>query len=73
MSFIFHPAAEHELHEAAAYYDDKSPGLGRELILELFRAVDFVCENPEGAPRVSDGERRKLVAQVMCRQSSLAA
>jgi len=63
MSFIFHPAAEQELHEAATYYDDKSPGLGREFILELFRAVDFVCENPEAAPRVSDGKRRKIVAR----------
>ncbi len=63
MTYIFHPAAEQELYEAAAYYDDKSPGLGREFILEIFRGIDFVCEHPDAAPSVSDGQRRKLVAR----------
>ncbi len=63
MTYVFHPAAEQELYEAAAYYDEKSVGLGREFILEIFKAVDLVREYPEAAPRISDLERRKLVAR----------
>ena len=63
MNYTFHPAAEQELYEAAAYYDDQSPGLGREFILEIFGAVDFVRECPETAPPISNTERRKLVAR----------
>lgn len=36
MNFSFHPEAEHEFIEAAAYYEDCEPGLGLDFSREVY-------------------------------------
>jgi toxin ParE1/3/4 len=43
----FHPKAEAELDEAAAWYQSKRSGLGKEFRLAVERAVDRISENPQ--------------------------
>lgn len=47
----FHPEAEVELAAEAAYYEERSPGLGARFLREVEAAVGLACEFPEiGAP-----------------------
>jgi len=51
MKLEFHPEAESELIEAAAYYELQVPGLGERFEAEVHRATDLLLEQPEiGAP-----------------------
>ena len=60
MKLEFHPEAELELIEAAAYYELQVPGLGERFEAEVRRATDLLLEHPEiGAP--ADPVLRKLV------------
>ena len=59
--FSFHPMAEQELNEAAAYYEAESDGLGSAFIKEVEDAVDHVLDYPESAPLVNRLVRKKLV------------
>ena len=59
--FSFHPIAEQELNEAAAYYEAESHGLGAAFLREVEHAVQQVLEYPESAPLVNRPVRRKLV------------
>lgn len=60
MKLEFHPDAELELIEAAAYYELRVPGLGEHFEVEIRRATAFLLEHPEaGAP--ADPVLRKLV------------
>ncbi len=47
MRLEFHPEAELELIEAAAYYELQVPGLGERFEAEVRRAADFLLEHPE--------------------------
>jgi mRNA-degrading endonuclease RelE of RelBE toxin-antitoxin system len=47
------PEAEHELEEAADYYDDQREGLGTEFIVEFRRALDLVLRWPTAWARVA--------------------
>jgi toxin ParE1/3/4 len=64
-----HPEREVELHEAAVWYDDKSPGLGDELLEEVSRWLDLIAEVPSawpewpGAPNLDPPIRRGLTTQ----------
>ena len=61
MSFRFHPEAEHELREAVDYYEDIEPGLGYDLSVEVYSAIQRAVAFPLAWP-VLDGEiRRALV------------
>lgn len=42
----FHPAAEAEMNEAAAYYEDASPGLGADFLAEVERSMSQIQANP---------------------------
>jgi hypothetical protein len=44
---VFHPAAEEEATQAAAYYEAQRAGLGREFRLEFNAAVQRIRENPQ--------------------------
>ena len=46
MKLEFHPAAELELIEAAAYYEEQVPGLGWRFEAEIRRAVDLLLQRP---------------------------
>ena len=60
MTFEFHPEAEVELIEAAAYYERHVPGLGERFQSEIRRVVDLLVSQPQiGAP--VDSDLRKFV------------
>jgi len=48
---IFHRLAERELREAVDYYDERSPGLGGELLTEIRQATLLLSRHPKLAPR----------------------
>jgi plasmid stabilization system protein ParE len=47
MKLEFHPQAELELIEAAAYYELQVPGLGWRFEAEVRRAADLLLERPQ--------------------------
>lgn len=53
----FLPRAQGELNEAAAFYDKARPGLGRDFLGELQRALDHVAEQPEAGARLDESTR----------------
>lgn len=55
----FHPDADAEIHEAAQYYEDRSTGLGAELLDEVERALGLIARNPEACQRVGSRARRR--------------
>jgi len=57
MKLEFHPEAELELIEAAAYYELQVRGLGERFEAEVRRATDLLLEQPEiGAPAGAPGK-----------------
>jgi len=59
--FSFHPMAQEELNEVAAYYEAESEGLGAAFLREVETAVRHVLDYPESAPSVNRLVRKKLV------------
>lgn len=60
MTFEFHPEAEVEFIEAAAYYERQVAGLGERFQSEVRRIVDLLVSQPQiGAP--ADPDLRKFV------------
>jgi len=53
--------AEHELNDAAEYYEVESAGLGKAFLKEIERIFNFIVKYPEAAPLVNQTVRRKLV------------
>lgn len=47
MRYEFHPEAEAEFIEAAAYYERNVPGLGERFGNEVRRTIDLLLEYPE--------------------------
>lgn len=58
-----HVAAEVQIIEAADYYDLSSPGLGREFIEEVWRAIGNTTEFPEAGPLVRGRVRKRRIAR----------
>ena len=58
-SITFHSDAEVEINEAARYYEDRSPGLGFELLGEVERALGLISRNPDAWQRIGKRARRK--------------
>jgi plasmid stabilization system protein ParE len=58
MKLEFHPEAELELIEAAAYYEQQVPGLGWRFEAEVQRAVDLLLERPRIGAEVDPVLRR---------------
>ena len=58
MRLEFHPEAELELIEAAAYYELQVPGLGERFEAEVRRATDLLLEHPEIGQSVDPDLRR---------------
>jgi hypothetical protein len=57
-SAIFNPLAARELGEAVEYYDEARQGLGDEFLHEVERAIAFLDQYPEAAPKVGREVRR---------------
>lgn len=45
---VFHPAAQDEVEEAAAYYEKRRSGLGQDFRLQFELALGKIIENPQG-------------------------
>ncbi|MCH7532352.1 MAG: type II toxin-antitoxin system RelE/ParE family toxin [Gemmatimonadetes bacterium] len=57
---IVHPAALAELTEASAFYEERAPGLGRDLFEEAVRVFQLIGENPSIAAEFEEPYRRYL-------------
>jgi len=61
MHVILHPLAESELLEAVRFYEDRAPGLGKDLLQDFQRAVDRIHDNPESGVKMGQLVRRLLL------------
>ncbi len=61
----FFPQAREELEAAAAWYDERRPGLGVELVAEIDEAVGQISDYPEGWPLWRDDRpyRKRLLSR----------
>jgi toxin ParE1/3/4 len=57
----FHRLAEHELNEAAQYYDLEDPGLGAAFLGEVDRCLQSIQAHPEAGAIVRGAVRRWLL------------
>jgi toxin ParE1/3/4 len=57
----FHRLAEHELNEAAQYYDLEDPGLGGAFLDEVDRCLDSIQAHPEAGVILRGDVRRRLL------------
>jgi plasmid stabilization system protein ParE len=57
--FLF--PAEEEMHEAARFYEDRSPGLGRDFLDEVERTIDSIVKDPYSGRRISGHIRRRIL------------
>lgn len=58
MNYTFHPEAEAEFLEAIAYYEERQPGLGHDLAVEVYSAIKIVLESPKVWPLLVGDMRR---------------
>ena len=56
-----HPGAKSELREGADWYEQRSPGLGRDLLDEAARAVESIRQRPTRWPVHRAGTRKRLL------------
>jgi plasmid stabilization system protein ParE len=55
------PAASRDMDEAYRWYEDRSPGLGREFARSVDACLDGICRNPELYEIVYKQYRRAIV------------
>ena len=58
MKVEFHPAAEQELAAAVTLGEQRSAGLGRELIAEAQRIAELLCDTPNIGEAIDARHRR---------------
>ena len=58
---VFLPDAEHEMIEAAVYYESQSSGLGSDYLSEVERAIQAIAKSPMTWPIVGGELRRRLM------------
>ena len=56
---LFRPEAEADLTAAVVYYEEKRPGLGRELMTAVERALAAIEEAPGGFPSFQLGRAQR--------------
>jgi len=61
MTFLFHPEAESEFHEAINYYEDRERGLGYDFSIEVLATIRNIVTYPTAWPVIEEGVRRCLV------------
>ena len=57
----FHRLADHELNEAAQYYEFESPGLGAAFLDEVERSLSMIVTHPEAGMVLVGSVRRRLL------------
>jgi plasmid stabilization system protein ParE len=57
----FHRLADHELNEAAQYYEREEAGLGAAFLQEIDRTLQSIQAHPEAGPVLRGDVRRRLV------------
>ncbi|HEV3073996.1 MAG TPA: type II toxin-antitoxin system RelE/ParE family toxin [Thermoanaerobaculia bacterium] len=62
-SATFNPLAARELGEAVEYYDEARRGLGEEFLHEVERAIAFLDQYPQAAPKVGREVRRLVLGR----------
>ncbi|HEY9073765.1 MAG TPA: type II toxin-antitoxin system RelE/ParE family toxin [Desulfobaccales bacterium] len=60
-SVRFHPDADAEINEAAAFLDIESPGLGLAFLDDLEHAIEVIVSHPVAAPILRGRLRRKVL------------
>ena len=60
-SVRFHPDAEAETSEAAAFLELESPGLGLAFLDDFEHAIEVIVSHPEVAPILQGRVRRKVL------------
>jgi toxin ParE1/3/4 len=63
MKYEFHPDAELELYEAAAYYEASLPGLGGRFGDEVERVVSLLLDHPELGAQVDEDLRHFVLTR----------
>ncbi len=58
---VLRRAAQKEFDEAADWYEEKRPNLGREFVHQVQRTFDRVCTNPGRCPVVFEDVRQCIV------------
>ena len=53
--------AEQEMISAAEFYEQRSPGIGRDFLDKIESALDDIHEHPDRCPPLGMGVRRRLV------------
>jgi len=61
VSYSFHPEAEQELEEAAAWYEEHRVGLGVDFLTEIYGTIHRIVRHPMAWPPLKKGVRRALV------------
>ena len=61
MTTRLHRLAFQELLDAAAFYDEQSPGLGAEFLAAVQDAFDLLDRHPKAAPLVAEHARRLVM------------
>ncbi len=61
LTVVFRPAAEQELRDAHAWYEERHSGLGEAFPTEVDNAVERIRENPELYAEVHGPVHRALV------------
>jgi plasmid stabilization system protein ParE len=61
MNFSFHPEASAEFQGAVDYYEERQPGLGLDLALEVQTAIRNIVAFPQAWPAIEGEIRRCLV------------
>jgi len=61
IGYRFLSIAEEEMSEAAMFYDDKTPGLGRNFLDDVQHANDRLRTHPELGAEVASGLRSTLL------------
>jgi plasmid stabilization system protein ParE len=61
LKVAFRRAAQDELSEAAAWYENRQPGLGEAFLNELAEAIDHAARHPEQHPIALRDVRRALL------------
>ena len=55
------PPAEHEMFDAACYYERQAPGLGNDFLTKIELALQDIAGAPDRWPVVRDNIRRRLI------------
>ena len=60
MKYLFHPLAEKELLSTIDFYEKQQPELGKRFSIELFAAIDRICEFSHSWSQIDSMTRRCL-------------